>query len=97
MGFVTNYCLRLGLQALLVFLSRGRLLPPLGQWRFWVLLTYLLDLMSRHMLSYMPKTNPYWYNMGWLSYMRSNILFHLAVSSDSLRCAAYGTFCYGIS
>ena len=39
MGFVTNYCLHPGLQALLAFLSRRRLLPPLGQRRFWVILT----------------------------------------------------------
>jgi len=41
-------------------------------------------LMSRHMLvSYMPKF--------------TRILFHLAVLCDSLRCGAYGTYCYGIS
>ena len=40
MGFVTNYCLHPGLQALLAFLSRREaLIPPLGQWRFWVILT----------------------------------------------------------
>ena len=27
----------------------------------------------------------------------THILFHLAVLCDSLRCGAYGTFCYGIS
>ena len=52
-------------------------------WRAWVILTWLLDLMSRHMLSYMPKI--------------TRILCHLAVLCDSLRCGAYGTFCYGIS
>ena len=83
MGFVTNYCLHPGLQALLASQVGGRLLPPLGQWRFWVILTELLDLMSRHMLSYMPKF--------------TRILFHLVVLCDSLRCGAYGTFCYGIS
>ena len=45
--------------------------------------TLLLDLMSRHMLSYMPKT--------------TCNKFHLAVLCDSLRCGAYGIFCYGIS
>ena len=35
------------------------------------------------MLSYMPKI--------------TRTLFHLAVLCDSLRCGAYGTFCYGIS
>ena len=39
--------------------------------------------MSRHMLSYMPKI--------------IHVLLHLAVLCDSLRCGAYGTFCYGIS
>ena len=53
------------------------------QWRFWVILTKLLDLMSRHMLSYMPKF--------------TRILFHLAVLCGSLRCGAYGTYFYGIS
>ena len=38
--------------------------------------------MSRHMLSYVPKT--------------ARILFHLGVFCDSLSCGAYGTFCYGI-
>ena len=38
---------------------------------------------SRHMLSYMP--------------MITRTLFHLAVLCDSLRCGAYGAFCYGIS
>ena len=37
---------------------------------------------SRHMLSYMPKT--------------TRILFHLAVICDSLKCGAYGSFCCGI-
>ena len=27
----------------------------------------------------------------------TRILFHLAVLCDSLRCGAYGTYCYGIS
>ena len=39
--------------------------------------------MSRHMLSYMSKF--------------TRILFHLVVLCDSLRCGAYGTYCYGIS
>ena len=43
----------------------------------------LLNLISRHMLSYMPTFTP--------------ILFHLAVLCDSLRCGAYGTYFYGIS
>ena len=30
MGFVTNYCLHMGLQDLLVFLSRGEALTPIG-------------------------------------------------------------------
>jgi hypothetical protein len=30
MGFVSNNCLRLGLQALLVFLSRREALTPIG-------------------------------------------------------------------
>ena len=30
MGFVTNYCLHLGLQALLAFLSRREALTPIG-------------------------------------------------------------------
>ena len=44
---------------------------------------YDLVVLSRHVLSYMPKT--------------TCILFHLAVLCDSLRCGAYCTFCYGIS
>ena len=34
-----------------------------------------------------------------LSYMSkfTRILFHLAALCDSLRCGAYGTYCYGIS
>ena len=43
----------------------------------------MLDLMFRHILSYMSKF--------------TRILFHLAVLCDSLRCGAYGTYCYGIS
>ena len=39
--------------------------------------------MSRHMLSYMSKF--------------TRILFHLAALCDSLRCGAYGTYCYDIS
>ena len=39
-------------------------------------------LMSRRMLSYMPKF--------------TRDLFQLAVLCDSLRCGAYGTYCYGI-
>ena len=42
-----------------------------------------VDLMSRHMLPYMSKF--------------TRILFHLVVLCDSLRCGAYGTYCYGIS
>ena len=73
----------IGAAALPVFLSRREALTPLGQWRFLVLLTYLLDLVSRHMLSYMPKTNPYSVPPRCLC--------------GSLRCGAYGTFCYGMS
>ena len=67
MGFLTNYCLRLGLQALLVYLSRREALTPIGA----VEVLGAFDLaagrhrLSRHMLSYMLKTN--------------RILFHLAV------------------
>ena len=38
-------------------------------------------------------------DMHILSYMSkfTRILFHLAALCDSLRCGAYGTYCYGIS
>ena len=39
--------------------------------------------LGMHILSYMSKF--------------TRILFHLAVLCDSLRCGAYGTYCYGIS
>ena len=53
-------------------------------WRFWVLLTSLLDLICRHMLSCShAKDNPY--------------LFHHPVICDGLRGRAYGTFRYGIA
>ena len=62
MGFVTNYCLHPGLQALqIAFLSRREALTPIGA----VEVLGDFDLMSKHMLSYMPK------------YTR--MLFHLAV------------------
>ena len=50
---------------------------------FGVLLTWLLDLMSRHMLPCIPKTNPY--------------SVPPCCFSDSLRCRSYSTFCCGIS
>ena len=30
-------------------------------------------------------------------FFMTRILFHLAALCDSLRCGAYGTYCYGIS
>ena len=64
MGFVSNNCLRLGLQALLVFLSRREALTLIAAVEVQVLLTSLLDLMFRHYYGCKPTT--------------TRILFHLA-------------------
>ena len=82
MGFVTNYCLHPGLQVLLAFLSRREALTPIGA----VETLGDFDLAAGPLVAYVvikPKV--------------TRILFHLAVLCDSLRCGAYGTYCYGIS
>ena len=74
MRFVTIYCVRLGLQALLVFKVGGRLLPHWDSGGFWCFRAWLLDLMSRHIVVMHAKDNPYF--------------VHFTVLCDSLRCSA---------